>query len=191
MVGNAVEVNESVAALAGMGPADLMEVTLEIGAELLVLSGRESMRDSARTRMQRAIDSGSGLEKLREMVAAQGGDLDAMRPVSPAHEIVGPRNGYVSAIDTEQLGRMITKLGGGRKQQGDVLDLSVGLEMLVRLGEMVERGQPLVRVFARQAAFAAVQRELLAAIAVSDNRVDPPLLIPQRIERAAVRVIFN
>src|SRR5215470_619882 len=100
MAGNANEVNESVDALVGKGPADLMEVTLELGAELLVLTKRESTTAAARKRLEKAISSGAGLEKFREMVAAQGGDLDAPRPVAPAHEIGSPWEGYITKIDT-------------------------------------------------------------------------------------------
>jgi pyrimidine-nucleoside phosphorylase len=181
MAGNAVEVNESIDALRGAGPSDLMEVMLELGAELLVLANRENTQNAARIRLQRAIDSGAGLEKFREMVAAQGGDLDAPRPVAPAQEVLCPRGGFVTAVDTEQLGRVIIELGGGRKKLGDKLDLSVGLEMLVRIGDAVEAGQPLVRVFAKKDAAGKVRTDLLGAITIADNRVDPPPLIVERI----------
>jgi pyrimidine-nucleoside phosphorylase len=179
--GNAVEVNESVDALRGEGPADLMEVILALGTELLVLTRRESSPAAARKRLEKAITSGAGLEKLREMVAAQGGDLDAPRPVAPAHELISPWDGHVTAIDTERLGYAIIHLGGGRKQLGDKLDLSVGFEMLVRLGEVVEQHQPLVRVFAPPDAVPHIRRDLLAAITVGDNPVQPPPLIVERI----------
>jgi pyrimidine-nucleoside phosphorylase len=181
MAGNAVEVNESLDTLRGEGPADLMEVTLELGAELLVLAGREPTLAAARSRLKRAIASGAAYEKFREMVAAQGGDVDAARPVSPAREVTSAMDGFIAAIETEQLGRVIVELGGGRKRLGDTLDLSVGLEMLVRLGDEVERGQPLVRVFAKPQAAERVGPDVLSAIAISDNRVDPPPLIVERI----------
>ncbi|MEX2093275.1 MAG: thymidine phosphorylase [Pirellulales bacterium] len=181
MAGNAVEVNESVDALKGQGPADLMEVTLELGAELLVLTKRESSLAAAKERLERAITSGTGLEKFREMVAAQGGDLDAPRPVAPASEVASPDAGYVAAMDTEALGRMIIELGGGRKKLGDLLDLSTGLEMLVRLGDKIDAGQPLVRVFARSDAAERVKHELIAAITIADEPAQPPTLIAERI----------
>jgi thymidine phosphorylase len=115
------------------------------------------------------------------MVAAQGGDLDAPRPVAPAQDVTAPRAGYVAAIDTEGLGRVIIELGGGRKQLGDKLDLSTGLEMLVRLGDAVEAGRPIVRVFAKPQTAAAVEADLLRTIAIGDNRVEPPPLIVERI----------
>ena len=181
MAGNAVEVNESIDLLRGAGPADLIEVTLELGAELLVLAKRETTLHAARSRLRTAINSGAGLEKFREMVAAQGGDLDAPRPVAPAHELLSTQAGYVAAIDTERLGHVIIELGGGRKKLGDVLDHSVGLEMLVRLGDEVEVGEPLLRIFAQPEAAAKVRPELLSAITITDNRVDPRPLIVERI----------
>ncbi len=181
LAGNAVEVNESVDSLAGSGPDDMMDVTLGLGAELLVLTGGEATLDAARARLEGLVTSGDGLAKFREMVTAQGGDLDAPRPVAPAREAASPRGGYVAAIDTEALGRVIIELGGGRKQLGDVLDLSVGLEMLVRLGDAVEAGQPLVRVLAKPQAAGAVEADVLAAITINDNRTEPPPLVVERI----------
>jgi len=165
----------------GRGPADLMEVTLALGAELLMLTKGIKSHSEARKELEQAIASGAGLEKFREMVAAQGGDLDAPRPVAPASDVTSPRAGFVNAIDTEALGRAIIHLGGGRKKLGDVLDLSVGLEMLVRLGDEVALGQPLVRVFAKPPAADGVRHDLLAAITIGDNRLEPPVLIDERI----------
>jgi pyrimidine-nucleoside phosphorylase len=181
MAGNANEVNESVDTLQGKGPADLMEVTLALGAELLVLAKRESTTAAARHRLEKAISSGAGLEKFREMVAAQGGNLDAPRPVATPHEIASPMAGYVTAIDTERLGYVVIHLGGGRKQLQDKLDLSVGFEMLTRIGDKVEKGQPLACVFAKPDAVNDVKRDLIAAITIGDERVDPPALIVERI----------
>jgi pyrimidine-nucleoside phosphorylase len=181
MAGNAVEVNESIDALQGRGPADLMGVTLELGAEALTLAGREESQAAARQRLERALSSGAGLEKFREMVAAQGGHLDAPRPVAPANELTSPWDGYVTAIDTERLGYAIIHLGGGRKQLGDKIDFSVGLEMMVRLGDTVEKSQPLVRIFAKPEAAAEVKRDVLAAITIDDTRNEPPPLIVERI----------
>src|SRR3954454_2701630 len=181
MAGNALEVNESVDALRGEAPSDPMEVTVELGAELLVLAKRESSTAAARRRLEKAIASGAGLEKFREMVAAQGGNLDAPRPVAPPHEISSPWAGYVTKIDTERLGYVVINLGGGRRHLGDKLDLSVCFEMLVRLGEKVDAGQPLVRILAVPAAVGHIKRDLLASITVNDDLIEAPPLIVERI----------
>ena len=157
-----------------------MEVTLELGAELLVLARREPSIDTGKERLQRAIDSGAGFEKFREMVAAQGGDLDAQRVVAPESEVASPRAGFVTAISTEAIGRVIIELGGGRKKLGDAIDHATGLEMLVRLGDRIDAGEPLVRVFAKSDAAARVVREVAAAITIGDDAIEPPPLIAER-----------
>jgi pyrimidine-nucleoside phosphorylase len=181
MAGNAVEVNESVDALEGRGPADLMEKTLALGAELLVSAGVATSTDAGRTKLQQTIDSGAAREKFAEMVRAQGGDLDAPRPVAPASELTAMRAGYVTAIDAEELGRAIIAMGGGRQQLGDKLDHSTGIEMLVRLGDKVDVGQPSVRVFAKPDVAAKVKPMLLAAVQIADHMPPANPLILDRL----------
>lgn len=164
MCGNALEVNESIDALQGKGPADLWHVTEELAIELLLLTKVSIDRHSAQQLIHGHITSGRALEKFVEMVAAQGGDLDRPRPIAAASEVLSLHTGQVTAIDTEQLGLAIIELGGGRKVLSDKIDFSTGLEMLVRLGDRVERGQPLVKLFAhphhREHAVAMIQRAI-------------------------------
>jgi pyrimidine-nucleoside phosphorylase len=181
MAGNAVEVDESVAALEGRGPADLMEVTLALGAEILVSTNKAATREAAIATLEKTIDGGAAREKFAEMVRAQGGNLDAPRPVAPASEVKAPRGGYVTAIDAEGIGRAIIALGGGRKQLGDKLDFSTGIEMLVRLGDRVEVGQGIVRVFAKPQAMEGVRVLLLESILLGDERPATGQLILDRV----------
>lgn len=184
MAGNAVEVDESVTALRGEGPNDLMEVTLALGAELLVSTGVDASAPRALERLKAHVDSGAGLEKFRAMVAAQGGDLDAPRVIAPAHDVLAQREGYIAVVDTEHLGLAIIEKGGGRKKITDTLDLSAGLEMLVRIGDKVERGQPLVRVFADSQATERVRPMIQRAITIDDVRREPAPLIVERLDRS-------
>ena len=181
MVGNAVEVNESIDALEGRGPDDLMEVTLALGAELLVSTARADSLDAALQRLQQTIDDGSAREKFARMVSAQGGDLDAPRPVAPASEVPAPRAGYIAAIDAERLGEAVIAMRGGRQQMGDQLDLSTGFEMQVRLGDQVQQSQPLARLFAPEQLADAGREKLLSAIHVSDEQPTVDSLILERI----------
>jgi pyrimidine-nucleoside phosphorylase len=180
MVGNAVEVNESVAALEGQGPADLMEVTLALGVELLVSTKKADTSETARTELQRTIDSGAAREKFAEMVAAQGGNLDAPRPVAPDSPVTTNRAGYIAAMNAEKLGQAVIAMRGGRKQLGDQLDLSTGFEMLVRLGDQVEVGQPIATLFAPSSLAEEGRKLLLSAIEISDA---PPTVGPLILER--------
>ncbi len=143
-VGNANEVREALSALGGQGPEDLMEVVYELGVLMLTSAGHSDDPAAARTKLEAELASGRPLEKFREMVRAQGGDPGAELELAPAREVGAPRAGYVSAIDGEALGYALIALGGGRRSLDDVVDPAVGLQMRVRLGEQVERGQPLL-----------------------------------------------
>ncbi|MFV0442196.1 MAG: thymidine phosphorylase [Planctomycetaceae bacterium] len=177
MIGNAVEVTESVEVLSGGGPADLIEVTLALGAQLLADAGMADSTELARELLQYQIDSGAGREKLAAMVAAQGGRLDTSRPVANSHPLLSSSAGYIASIDGEAFGLAVIELGGGRRQQGDRLDHAVGLELLVRIGDRIERGQPLLNVFAHSGQFERVSELLLSAISLSNRPLPPPRLI--------------
>ncbi|QDU54949.1 thymidine phosphorylase [Aeoliella mucimassa] len=182
LAGNAVEVDESLALLEGRGPDDLVEVTLALGAELLVMTGQANDLASATTALQATIDDGLAMEKFAEMVRAQGGDLDAVRPVAPAQPLLAGTAGYVTRIDTQEIGRAIIELGGGRRRKEDVLDLSVGVEMLVRLGDQVQVDQPLANVLAAPDAADLAKQMLRSAIEVSESPTSVPPLIVERVE---------
>jgi pyrimidine-nucleoside phosphorylase len=178
MVGHANEIDESVAALEGDGPDDLMEVTLALGAELLRLTSVATDLAAGRAQLSAAVASGAGRERLAAMVAAQGGDLEAPRPLAPASEVAAERAGHVVGVDAEGLGLAVIELGGGRKRQGDRVDPAVGLEMLVRIGDSVERGQPLLRIFGAPEAAAALA--IGRHVEVGDTRPAPPPLVHGR-----------
>ena len=178
MAGNAVEVDETVAALAGDGPDDLTALTRSLGAELLVATAMVQSLDEGSILMQQHIDSGSGLEKFREMVAAQGGDLDAPRPIAPAMIVEATASGFVSAIDVEALGYEIIHLGGGRRIMSDSIDHSVGMETLVSIGDRVERGRPLARIFANGQDAEGTRRTIENSFHLQDEPMPvPPLII--------------
>ena len=149
MCGNAVEVLESVDVLKGGGPADVRLLTIELCAELLISTGVDRTLPEARRRGETLLDNGSAFERYCRMITAQGGDPDAVLPVAPATAFVSDEDGIISAIDTEALGLAIISLGGGRRKMGDPIDHSVGLEMLIRIGDRVAKGTPLVRIFSR------------------------------------------
>jgi pyrimidine-nucleoside phosphorylase len=149
MIGNAVEVNEALSALEGEGPADLRELTLALGTEALISAHVELERPVAKNRLAGLLDSGHAREKFAEMVSAQGGQLSRPREVAAATSISAPRAGYVARVDAEQLGQIVVQLGGGRTVMSDRVDYAVGLEMQVRIGDIVEQNQELIRVFSR------------------------------------------
>jgi pyrimidine-nucleoside phosphorylase len=181
MVGNAVEVEESLDVLRGEGPDDVRELTLALGADVLVSSGLFDDRESARAKLADVLTSGAAYEKFAAMVSAQGGDLDASRPVAPASTVAARQSGVVQFVEAEALGYAVIELGGGRKVQTDRIDHSVGLEMLARIGDHVDAGQPLMRVFAKPPAFDTVRPMIESAVTIGDESVALPPLIVDRI----------
>ena len=183
MAGNVVEVHEAIACLRGAGPADLWELTRELAAEV-VGAGASTHHSPLTTHslLDDAIRSGRALAKFREMVAAQGGDLDRLPAMPAGAEVLAPRGGFVTAIDTEALGLAIIELGGGRKVMSDKVDHGVGLEMLVRLGDAIEPGQPLVRVFGSRVQFEQVRPQIERTVAIADERPGVGPLIVERVE---------
>lgn len=171
MVGNAVEVEESLDMLRGGGPEDLCELTLRLGAELLKSTRQSPDLSTATARLRGHLVDGSALRHFERMVQAQGGDLDRLAPRAAESLVESRRPGYVGAIDTEALGWLIIELGGGRRVLSDPVDPSVGFEMLVRVGDRISRGQPLARLFAHPPQVAAAIHSFQSAIEIHDTPV--------------------
>lgn len=181
MIGNGVEVDESVDVLKGEGPDDVVELTLELGSELLVLSGAQSNVASARAALQDKIDSGDGLKCLREMVKSHGGDLDAPRKRELQSDVVASQSGYVARINTNRIGLAVIEMGGGRKKMGDPINHQCGIEFLVRIGDKIESGQTIARLFCESSAKQYASELISAAVGISDSPVDQQTLIVDTI----------
>ncbi|MEZ6061288.1 MAG: thymidine phosphorylase [Planctomycetaceae bacterium] len=174
MCGNAVEILESIDVLQGKGPADVRDLTLQLAAELLVSCGRCSSTDEGVAVAARNLDSGAAFEKYQQMVIAQGGNPNAGLQVAPAIDVAATESGVVASIDTEAIGMAIIAMNGGRQKLGDTIDHSTGIEMLVRIDDVVERGQPLARVFSPEAS--RHLNAVRAAFKLSDSAVAPALI---------------
>ena len=148
LCGNAVEVREALDVLEGRGPADVVDLVLALGGKLLVRVGRAATAEEAATVLADRLETGAARERFAWMVHAQGGDLDAPLPIADAHDVPSTGSGIVTRIDTAAIGRAIITLGGGRSVATDTIDHSVGVEMLVRLGDSVDPGQVAARIFA-------------------------------------------
>lgn len=186
--GNANETWEAIEVLKGRGPSDVVELTLELGAEMLELGGVAKTREEGRARIAAAIADGRGLEKLRGVVEAQGGDPRALdeRTVMPCArykaEVVAERSGVITAFHVAEIGRAAMVLGAGRARSSDTVDLAAGLSMCVRLGDRVERGQPLAEVELNDWAKLELARPIfLAAVEIGEAAPTVPPLVHERL----------
>jgi thymidine phosphorylase len=171
-VGNAVEVEESVQALRGNGPADLMEVTLALAREMLALAGlpHDGAADPAA-----AIADGRALAAWRAMVRAQGGDPDAPLPTAPHVQTwPAPGTGWLSRLDALAVGTAAWRLGAGRARKEDDVSAAAGVICLAKPGDRVEAGQPLLELRADDPGrFAAALDALADAAAVAGQPPAP------------------
>jgi thymidine phosphorylase len=174
-VGNAVEVEESVATLRGQGPADLVAVTLALAAEMLRLAGISA--DPAA-----ALADGRALRAYRAMIAAQGGDPDAPLPAARHAEVVtAERGGRVQALDARAVGVAAWRLGAGRARKEDPVSATAGVICLAKPGDEVEPGQPVLELRADDPdRFDRARQALDGAIAIGD---EPPEHTPPVLER--------
>ena len=154
-VGNALEVKEAIDILSGRAGGDLKQVSLFLGAQMLCASGVADSMEKAEAKLRTALESGAGLAKLAEMIAAQGGDPRvtedlSLLPQAPVRRTVtAERDGVVSAMDTMRLGYIAQGLGAGRRTKEDVIDPGVGFIMRARLGDQIRAGDPLAEIHAR------------------------------------------
>jgi pyrimidine-nucleoside phosphorylase len=181
--GNAMEVAESIEVLAGGGPADLRELCLELAAWMFFLGERVKTLDEGKKLSTDLIASGQAREKFREIVGLQGGDVGVVDdPHRLAHArqtlaVVSSDGGYIAAIQCEQLGVAGVILGGGREKKEDKIDPAVGLEFHKRIGDAVERGEPLCTLHYNSDARLAEARSL-AETAYRIEREKPNSLPP-------------
>ena len=187
-IGNSLEIAEAIATLKGEGPPDLVQLTRLAGAEMLLRGRKARDRRSATNAIDRALADGAGLAKFRELVAAQGGDVQMVDdpsklPRAPhVMTLHAPRSGYVAEIAADAVGTASVHLGAGREKKGDPIDHRTGIVLHAKVGDPVERGQPYadIHVAGRPddaAAIAMVQR----AFRWSARRVPPRRLLLGRI----------
>jgi pyrimidine-nucleoside phosphorylase len=174
-VGNALEVIESIECLRGRGPADTMEVTYALGEQMLILAGVARTSTEARAALEATITDGTALKKFRELVAAQGGDASAIDDTSrlprAKHTVplAASRSGHVTEVDAMAVALAALRLGAGRARAEDSIDHAVGFSALVKVGQRIERGEPLGVIHANTEASLAEAKDMLAkAIVVGD-----------------------
>jgi len=189
VAGNALEIAECVDYLQGnRRDARLHEIVVGLGSALLMCSGLEKDETQAIERVEASLASGEALVRFDRMVAALGGPLGFSEnsrthlPRAPVvREVLSPMVGFVSSIDTRALGFAVVQLGGGRTRPEDDIDLSVGLDQIVRLGDKVEASDPFCRVHALSESAADHVCDMIGqAIIVSE---EPVALSPSVIEQ--------
>jgi len=184
-VGNALEVIECVEVLKGRGPQDLIDVSVDLAARMLVLGKVADDIADAEQQVRRAIESGAGLERFRRVIENQGGDpavVDdyARLPQAPHREVAAaPRAGYLVRLDAELIGRASVILGAGRDRVDDPVDPAVGITLHGKPGDALRAGDPILELHYRDRARLESALQLVTAAVTIDDA-------PPSVRRAIV-----
>lgn len=166
MVGNALEIQESIAILKGEGPEDITELVMTLGSQMVVLAKKAATLAEARAKLEEVVANGSALEVFRQMIVAQGGDPrviedPTLMPQAKYHfELPAPQAGYVTKMTADEIGIAAMLLGGGRQAKTDVIDYAVGIELHKKVGDAVAEGESLLTIHSNTADVANI-KELL------------------------------
>ncbi|WP_138494257.1 pyrimidine-nucleoside phosphorylase [Paenibacillus pinistramenti] len=181
-IGNALEVQEAIDALKGQGPADLEELCLALGRQMVYLAGKASSLEEAEEKLREAIRSGAALEKFKQFIANQGGDpsvVDHPEKLPQAAykiEVPAKTDGVVAEIIADGIGTAAMWLGAGRATKESEIDLAVGLMLNKKIGDPVKAGDSLVTIHANNEDVEAVTAKIYECIRIADHAEAPVLV---------------
>ncbi len=191
-VGNSLEVIEAVETLKGNGPKDLTEVCIALAAKMLELAEKGTHAECL-SMVQDVLANGAALEKLRQMVTAQGGDVSVIddtanfKAAAYTQDILAENDGWLYATDTESIGIAAVLLGAGRETKESVIDPAAGLKILKKAGDKVQKGDVLATLYAEDAAkFAAAAEKYRSALTFKNEAPALPKLICALVEKNGV-----
>lgn len=181
-IGNALEVQEAIDTLRGKGPADLTELTLVLGSQMVVLAKKAKTLEEARQMLLDVIANGKALEKFREFMTNQGGDasiIDHPERLPQAKykiDVPAKTSGVVSNIVADEIGVAAMLLGAGRATKEDEIDLAVGLMLHKKVGDKVNAGDSLMTIYSNREDVASVMDKIYANVTISANGQAPKLI---------------
>lgn len=181
-IGNALEVKEAIDTLKGKGPADLLDLCLTLGSQMVHLAGIGKDLDEARGLLEEAIESGKALEKFKTFVASQGGDVRViddpeLLPKSDYQiDVLANKDGFVSEIIADELGIAAMMLGAGRATKESEIDLAVGIVLLKKVGDPVKKGEALLTIHTNKEEIPDVEKKIWEGITIADSATPIPLI---------------
>lgn len=175
-IGNAIEIREAIDTLRGAGPKDLTELSLELGAEMVVLANSSMTKEVAKQQLKDQLTNGKAIEMFKTFIEAQGGDgsiVDNVQnlPIAPyTFDILANEAGYVSHIVANEIGAAAMMLGAGRETKDSKIDLAVGVQLHKKVGEHVRKGDVLCTLYANTENIANVKEKVSENIIISNEK---------------------
>ncbi len=170
-VGNSLEVEEAIEVLKGNGPQDLIELTLVLSSQLLIMTGAYKTLDEAYDASKEHLVDGSAYKKFLELIKAQGGtSLQFEKPLFE-REVLAEASGFIKGFDTQGIGESAAILGAGRSTKNEPIDLTAGIYLPHKIGSFVEKGELLAKLFtSRSGVFEEAEKHLLASLEFSATK---------------------
>ena len=198
-VGNAIEVKEAIMTLKGEGPDDLYNLCICLGVNILMAAKRAATAEEAQNMLEDAVKSGAALKKFAEFVEAQGSKQkyvynyeNSLPKCSEEVEVKSSEQGFVSLIKSDEIGKASMILGGGRQTKDDKIDFSVGLEVYKKIGDYVNKGDVIAKIFSNNPKKTQeAERIITAAYEFSENKVLPHKLIKRVITAKDCERLIN
>jgi pyrimidine-nucleoside phosphorylase len=192
-VGNWLEVRESAEALQGKGESYMMEVTLMLSGTMIYLGGKASSVEEGIAMSKASIADGSAFQKFIDIVDEQGGDSNYLRnpdsyPKSDyVQDVTATQNGYITSMDSYEIGMTAVELGAGRLRKEDTIDPTAGIEFLYKVGDSVQKGETIARIYTNNENIiqASISR-LQAAVSVESDKPDALTMITHRVDAEGV-----
>lgn len=178
-VGNALEVQEAIDTLNGQGPSDLTELCLFLASKMVFLGKGADSIEAARKLVESKIASGEAFAKYKEFIKSQGGDPEATLPKATlTKNFVASRDGYITAIQSDEVGIAAMVLGAGRLRKEDPIDMAAGIMLKKKVGDMVKKGDIIAELFTNdESKFDDAVSRMTKAYTIGDNEVAEPALI--------------
>lgn len=181
-IGNSLEVKEAIDTLKGEGPADLLDLCLTLGSQMVHLAGIGKDLDEARSLLEESIQNGKALEKFKTFVASQGGDVSViddpeLLPKSEYQiDVLANKDGFVSEIIADELGIAAMMLGAGRATKESEIDLAVGIVLHKKVGDPVKKGEALLTIHTNKEEVPDVEQKIWEGITIADSATPIPLI---------------
>ncbi|SHM89745.1 pyrimidine-nucleoside phosphorylase [Gracilibacillus kekensis] len=182
-VGNALEIKEAIDTLRGQGPEDLYELCLTLGSQMVLLAKKADSLEEAREKLEESIASGKAIEKFKAFITSQGGDAtvvdqpEKLPKAKHVFEVKAQKSGYVREIIADEIGTSASMLGAGRLTKDSVIDLAVGVVLQKKIGEVVNKGDVIVRIYSNQENVEEVEERIQQAYSITDQKVSVQPLI--------------
>lgn len=194
MVGNSLEIVESIEALKGNGPKDVMTVTFGLGSAMLVAAGFETDCELAWQKLEKALKSGEPLKIFKRFIAAQGGDASVCDDYSilpqSKHQVALPaeKDGYISKINAYEVGMTAIDIGAGRRQKEDTIDHSAGFVFNKKVGDKIKKSEKILTIHTNNPVIIdAAKDRLKKAISITHKKITKPKMILYLIDKNGMR----